>query len=635
MKKIFHIVILAALLPAIISCGGTSAKEDPTPSPTPASEEKPAVPTGAALKGEAGTDCLEFSWNAVSGATSYKYRLLKGMTQIETDECTATSHSFTGLDEETAYKFCVKAVNAAGESSWSDYVEATTAKSAEPTPTPGPGPEPPTDLYEQMLIPEAEEDGVARAFPGAEGGGMYVTGGRGGKVIHVTNLKDSGEGSLRAAIQEKGARTIVFDVAGIIELKSALKISNGDLTIAGQTAPGDGICIKNYTTQISAGNVIVRFIRFRLGDEGENAGDSDDATWCRYQNGIILDHCSMSWSIDECASYYANANMTMQWCILAESMKNCSKHSKGSHGYGGIWGGDDASFHHNILAHHDSRNPRFDHPHVYENHSAPARRGTVDFRNNVVYNWGSNNAYGGEGYGNGKGDGINMVANIYKPGPNSSDKKYFMDSYSVYSSCSSCGKDLDEGYPLLYMEGNVHTKYEDISSVNTDGIYWHNKEGHPNYGTWLTAPLSVKGPAGQTCYTTQHTALQAMEQACEWAGASLSRDKVDTRVCNHVRNGEGAIINDMAQANEKYGYKWPDYKATESQISIAATDSDADGIPDYYEDLFGLNRNDATDAAAVSIDKNGRYTNLEMYLHYLVKDIVAAQTEGGTYTALN
>ena len=279
----------------------------------------------------------------------------------------------------------------------------------------GPGngggtPDPDTPTVVDFGLPLAnEDDGVVRAFPGAEGGGMYTTGGRGGKVYHVTKLTDDGTaGTLRHAVEQSGARTIVFDVAGTIALSKGLEIKKGDLTIAGQTAPGDGICLRDFPVTIKADNVIIRYLRFRLGDA--NVSDGDDTIWGRYRQNIILDHCSMSWCVDECASFYANRNFTMQWCLLGESLHN-SGHSKGSHGYGGIWGGAPASFHHNILAHHDSRNPRFDEPNAYDftglkNGVSATHTGAsgfsnddrmIDFRNNVVYNFCNYPAYGGEG----------------------------------------------------------------------------------------------------------------------------------------------------------------------------------------------------------------------------------------------
>lgn len=187
----------------------------------------------------------------------------------------------------------------------------------------------------------------APAFPGAEGHGRYVTGGRGGTVVHVTNLNDSGTGSLRNAVNGSN-RIVVFDVAGVIELKSDLVIKS-NITIMGQTAPSPGITVRYRTVRPNGNNIIIRFIRFRRGEE-KDVNDGADAIWTRNYTGMILDHCSFSWSIDEIASFYDNRNFTMQWCTLGEALANPG-HTKGEHSYGGIWGGKGASFHHNFLCH--------------------------------------------------------------------------------------------------------------------------------------------------------------------------------------------------------------------------------------------------------------------------------------------
>ena len=570
---------------------------------------------------------LAFSWDKVKGAEQYAARLVttEDGESVELKYETSESVIFSGLESGVSYTCMVRAI--AGM----DY---SPFASSEPVTTGGgltPDPDDPEDegLYAEMKIPAAEDEhGAALAFPGAEGGGMYTTGGRGGRIIHVTNLNDSGTGSLRAAVEASGPRIVVFDVAGIIELSSKLRIRNGDLTIAGQTAPGDGICIKNYATVVEADNVIIRFVRFRLGDQGANADDGEDAIWGRRQKDIIIDHCSMSWSIDECASFYGNSNFTMQWCILTESLRH-SVHGKGNHGYGGIWGGENASFHHNLLANHDSRNPRFDHPEIYENPSDPDRRGNVDYRNNAVYNWGSNSTYGGEG------GHFNMVGNYYRQGPASRDRAYFIDANGIYTSNGT-----DYGYPYLYMDGNHYVQYPDMTAE--DGVYWHDHGTNtpPDASRLLSSLLPISGPDGRTVYTTTHSAQDAFALICETGGASIVRDEVDDRACLDAQSGtascpdggngsEGGIIDTPSAVGG-----WPEYSADTENESNDKTDTDGDGIPDWFEEKFGLDT-ESDDSKSMTIDIKGRYTNIEMYLHYLVRDIVASQAGNGIYTALD
>jgi len=620
MKKLLPILFLALL----VACH----PDDPV-TPTEVS-----APTGVKAA-YVGNTSLTFTWDETADADYYVGRLeLSDGTLVSGGQTTTkeTSLTYDDLVSGTAYQFKVRVSVGGVNSPYSQVVPVTTLGESTPGPDPGPDPGPaptptPSEYYAQFTIPAAEDQhGQALAFPGAEGGGMYTTGGRGGKVIHVTTLADSGAGSLRDALAESGPRTIVFDVAGLIELKSTLKISKGDVTIAGQTAPGDGICLKNYATQISASNVIFRFVRFRMGDEEKQ---ENDAVWGRYFQDIILDHCSMSWSVDECSSFYANKNFTMQWCIMTESLCN-SVHGKGSHGYGGIWGGKNASFHHNLLANHKSRNPRFDHPEVYDNY-VNTHRGHVDYRNNAVYNWGDNSTYGGEGAW------FNMVGNYYKPGPASKDRKYFLDANGIYTSSKT-----DYGYPLLYLSGNVHTKHSDITGDNSIGIYWHDHKTNtpPDASKILSSVQPLYGPSSETVYTTTHTAETAFERVLAYGGASLSRDSVDERACTDAKTGKATFTdggngskNGIIDTQSAVG-GWPAYEATSAELANVK-DSDGDGMPDWFEEQFGLKKSDASDGNAKTLDSYGRYTNLEMYLHYLVKDIVEGQNAGGTYKKIS
>ena len=471
----------------------------------------------------------------------------------------------------------------------------------------------------------------APAFPGAEGFGRYTTGGRGGQVIHVTNLNDSGTGSLRAAIKTDGARIIVFDVAGIIELQSDLKIEKDDCTILGQTAPGDGICLRNYTFHINANNVIVRYIRCRMGDTARNENDAMSASHKTgsYKKNIIIDHCSVSWCVDECASFYGNEDFTLQWCIMSESLRN-SVHGKGSHGYGGIWGGDKASFHHNLLAHHDSRNPRFDHGYVSE------LAGVVDYINNVVYNWGSNSTYGGENKSGLEPKKFNMINNYYKPGPNTLANTKYNRLLNPTTKCSNCNS--SDQYDVVpgkfYINGNkvngttvsLTTSSTSCSNINFDSGY--------DFNSFVSNCLSdnrfISTDNDFNLYNTisTHSADDAFTKTVQYAGASLSRDAVDTRIANETTegtftySGSNGSTNGLIDTQSDVG-GWPTYSGT------ALTDTDNDGIPDDWETAHGLSNN-VNNAATYNLDSRRYYTDLEVYANYLVEDITKAERAGAS-----
>lgn len=412
------------------------------------------------------------------------------------------------------------------------------------------------------------------AFPGAEGGGKYVTGGRGGKVITVTNLNDSGPGSLRAAIEAEYPRIIVFAVSGTIALQSTLRILSGDLTIAGQSAPGDGICVRNYNVNIDADNVIIRYMRFRLGNE---AGQQTDALSCLRRKDILVDHCSMSWSVDETASLYDTENLTVQWCLISESLDH-SVHVKGEHGYGGIWGGNNATFHHNLLAHHTSRNPRFCGSRY---HHHPEWE-VVDFRNNVIFNWGHNNVYGGE-QGN-----YNIVNNYYKAGP-ATNKKV---RNRIVNPSSPLGK--------YYVAGNYVDGFPEITANNwSGGVQCENVDS-----TYSAAPIPMR------VALPEQSAREAYEAVLTHAGASLVRDALDARIVGEVRSGAPTYGNGMIDSQEKVG-GWPNL-----QSRPAPPDRDHDGMPDTWEQTHGL-RPDQDDAALFTLDKG--YTNVEVYLNGLAE----------------
>jgi hypothetical protein len=426
------------------------------------------------------------------------------------------------------------------------------------------------------------------SFPEAEGWGKYTVGGRGGNIIEVTNLNDSGPGSLRSAIESEGARIIVFKLSGTINLESNLTISNDSITIAGQTAPGDGICIRNYPVEIFADQVIVRYLRIRLGDEQEVA---DDALNILFSKNIIVDHCSVSWGIDETLTSWGNKYVTVQWCMITESLNN-SFHHKGPHGYGGIWGGTNSSFHHNLFAHHTSRNPRF-------SGGNTDKCTNVDFRNNVIYNWGFNSSYGGE-----EGT-INIVANYYKAGPatRAKVKNQIVDIWDPEGSWF-----IEDNYVDGYSEITSHNWAGGIKSKNSNLSKLKSKSQFENRSVNTDSPVD------------------AYNKILKHVGASLpKRDDLDIRVLNEVQTGTASygsqhyaeeynldenILTGIIDSQKDVG-GWPRLNSLASP-----NDSDHDGMPDAWEVENDLDPKNPKDRNTIA---SSGYTFVEEYLNELGK----------------
>lgn len=437
------------------------------------------------------------------------------------------------------------------------------------------------------------------AFPGAEGGGMYTSGGRGGNVYYVTTLQDTlignkstREGSLRWCLKGNDSKVVLFKVAGVIHLKSVLNVLS-NTTIAGQSAPGDGICIANYPVRIKGENVIIRFMRFRMGDL---SGVEDDALSGNKSKNVIVDHCSLSWSTDECGSFYDNENFTLQWCILSESLRS-SVHRKGNHGFGGIWGGNKASFHHNLLAHHDSRNPRM----CGSRYTACPDLELVDFRNNVIYNWGGNSGYAGEG------GRYNFINNYYKPSRTSLNKN------RIFSPNADTGTNKQEEgvWGQFYLAGNYI--YNDEATTNNNLLGFQ-----PNPETKNKEELISLTPF-EVPYIKTDDAETAYAKVLAKSGASFKRDKTDIRVITEVKEGLTPIRASrdpktkpgMIDSQSDVG-GWDEYNFDPKDIIV---DTNIDGIPD------GWLETNYPGKKANNINKEG-YTYLEVYLNNLVKDII-------------
>jgi hypothetical protein len=493
----------------------------------------------------------------------------------------------------------------------------------------------------------------APAFPGAEGHGRYVTGGRGGSIVHVTNLNDSGTGSLRNAVEtvnKNKAKIIVFDVAGVIALNKELQIGD-NTTIEGQTAPYPGITVRYYTMRPGS-NVIIRFIRFRRGQE-RDVDDGADATWQRNKNGIIFDHCSFSWSIDEIASFYDNNNFTMQWCTIAESLTNAG-HGKGAHGYGGIWGGKLASFHHNLIAHVSNRGPRFNGArYEWSGYTSNKDYNTykwanfcqaenVDFRNCVMYN-AQGTCYGGPGGGQ-----INMVNNYFKAGPSGNGYQERVTLVTVAASGNSSGHpnvyDMTSRY---YISGNTtetttgkKTENRDWAGVDYDaGVQYrgdlvYSKDAKNYFAAdvpsitinnvrWVQIKMDSPAPTGSII---THSADVAYQKVLAYAGSSLHRDEVDARYMEETATGTATYVGSVTKKPGLIDVVADVNGYTENTFPTGAHpagyDTDGDGIPNEWEIRYGLNPNSAADGKTYTLDTKKYYTNLEVYCNSLVEDIM-------------
>lgn len=498
------------------------------------------------------------------------------------------------------------------------------------------------------------------AFPGAEGHGRYVTGGRGGDIIHVTNLNDSGEGSFRNAVSGSKKKIIVFDVAGVIPLESDLTIG-ANTTIAGQTAPTPGITLRYHTLRLGGNNIIMRFIRCRRGQEKDNS-ENGDAIWDRHRTGIIIDHCSFSWSIDEVVSFYDNNNFTMQWCTIAESLNNAG-HGKGAHGYGGIWGGKLASFHHNFIAHTSNRSPRFNGArygwtgytgnNLYDeyNWDTPTQAEIVDFRNSVMYN-NAGDCYGGPGGGQ-----INIVNNYYKGGPSTSDKKANRVTLVTVSDESNSDDKHPEYYGMTsryYINGNTTETHDgeiirnrdwegvdyddgtftidgDEWSLDTRNMYGDGIEHKENENGEACVRIKMDTPVPEGEVTT-HDAETAFDKVLAYCGASLNRDVVDARYMEEAETGTATYTGSVTKKEglidvvaDVEGYTEENFGTGERPSGF---DTDGNGIADEWEMANGLTVG-TVDPSGYDIDPRKWYTNIEVYMNSLVEHIVKAQNADG------
>jgi hypothetical protein len=459
------------------------------------------------------------------------------------------------------------------------------------------------------------------AFPGAEGGGMYSFGGRGGKVYVVTNLNDSGPGSFREACEAAGPRVVVFNVAGVIRLKDRIRVRAPYITIAGNTAPGDGICIAGNTVELETHDIIVRYMRFRRG--ATDAADRNDSFGGNPVGNLIIDHVSASWGLDENMSMYRHmyqppdggrelklptVNVTIQNSIFSEALNTYH------HAFGSTIGGLNSTFHHNLWACNTGRNP------------SVGMYGDFTFVNNVLFNYRHRTVDGGDNQSE-----FNIINNYLKPGPGTQDGEV---AYRLLKPESARSRTLIDAFGKAYVAGNVVDGFPKVTANNWDGGV--QPDVRRESLQQALAAIRVDQPFPHAPLDI-YPAKVAYEYVLANAGATLPhRDPVDERVVKMVRTGEVTKATVAPESLKKaaavaYAKRWvdelaalvpkgyitdpsevggyPDYKGTPHQ------DSDADGMPDDWESAHGLNPHDASDAAG---DLNGDgYTNIEDYINGL------------------
>jgi len=451
------------------------------------------------------------------------------------------------------------------------------------------------------FIPRAAKPGdlpqaTVPVFTGAEGGGKFSFGGRGGKVYVVTNLNDSGPGTLREACEAAGPRIVVFNVAGIIRLQKPIFIEAPYLTIAGQTAPGDGICVAGESTLVNAHDVVIRYLRFRRGNT--NVFDRDDALGGNPVGNIIIDHCSASWGGDENLSMYRHmysppdggkdlklptVNITIQWTIFSESLNPYN------HAFGSTLGGLNGTFHHNLWACNTARNP------------SVGMYGDFTLVNNVLFNWRHRSVDGGD-----QNSYFNIINNYLKPGPVTPRDDPV--SYRLLKPESERNKNVVDNFGKAYVAGNFVDGNPKVTADNWDGGVQPDVKSHPL--DQILAAIRTNAPFPHAPLTIQ-TAAAAYQSVLAGVGATLpKRDQVDARIIEEVQTGKvtyeagKGIITDVNQVG---GY--PEYKGEPFK------DLGPDGIPLWWKKKYGL---DLKDAGLAAKDLNGDgYTVIDKYLNGL------------------